>query len=118
MCLRGDTVVDPAFNAWGAGIGVSLNQVCNSRSAYDAVAHGVAGFHVTITGSTGGNPLRFNFTRVSDSQNVISPFVEVAGGPGTYDALISQAAVPSTWNPPYAGTRPDPNAIYSFQVML
>jgi Glycosyl hydrolase family 12 len=119
MCISGSTTVDATFAAYGAGIGIGLNESGGDASVkmpYDAAANGVLGFHIEITGSSGDLPIRIGFTNEA-APTGSSPFVEVPG-PGSYDILLADALVPEAWGPPDGGKVPNPNAIYDIQVQI
>lgn len=123
MCLQGSTIVDPDFYAWGAGIGLSLNEtgevnnMPSVKSPYDAAGSGVLGFNISITGDTAGVPIRVQFT-ASETPDGPSPFVQVPGA-GDYQILIADALIPEGWN---ACTGDacfvNPNAIYDMQIQI
>jgi hypothetical protein len=117
MCLSGDTTLDTTFAAWGAGIGLVLNQAGpgGAKTPYNATASGVIGFRVGISGTTGGNPLRIQFT--ARESGGTAPFVQVTG-PATVDVLLADAQVPPTWAVPEAGMRVNPASIYDLQVQV
>jgi hypothetical protein len=120
MCLSGNTTVDPTFAAWGAGLGLGLNEsggMGSSKSAYDAAGNGVTGFHIDITGSTGGLPLRVGFTGSANPMGA-QPFVQFPGGTMSLDVAIADALVPTTWTDPNAGQMANPNAIFDMQVQI
>jgi hypothetical protein len=123
MCLTGVTTVDATFAAWGAGIGLALNDsgteggMTSVKSSYDAMANGYNGVHLVITGDTGGLGLRVNFSVSADTTGTISPFWAVPG-PGTYDIKIADAVVPEAWMAPESGTTGNPAAVYDVQVQV
>lgn len=121
MCLTGNTTVDDTFMAWGAGIGLSLNDLGEEggsvKSAYQAGANGLTHFHVEITGNTAGLPVRINFTGSPDTTGTISPFWEVPGA-GIYDIAIADANVPTDWGVPESGDVADPNNLYDVQIQI
>lgn len=127
MCLSGVTTEDETFAAWGAGIGFSLNESGDStagagdsvKSGFDAEANGLLGFAIKITGDTGGNKVRINFTRDAEPDGV-SPFVEVPGASDTaYDVMIADALVPEAWEACEGDACfADPNAVYDIQIQL
>lgn len=119
MCLMGNTTEDDTFAAWGAGIGFSLNDLGEDmgKQAFDASAAGIVGFSVSITGDTGGLPVRIGFT-ASESSDGVAPFVEVPGA-GNYDVMLADALVPEAWD---ACTGDacfvDPSSIYDMQIQV
>jgi hypothetical protein len=122
MCIAGDTTLDPDHAAWGAGIGLSLNAVGDpapAKMAYNAAANGVLGFTLSLSGDSGGNPLRVNFTTAEESAGV-EPFWQLPAiaGAGDFEVLIADAIVPEAWMIPESGKKPDPAAIYDLQVQV
>ena len=104
-CLRGTTVIDSTFAAWGCGIGLSLNDsggMPSVKSAYTGSA--TTKFTYTITGTTGGNELRAGFTQFADTTGLVSPYKAIpqftAGTSG--DVTFATATYP-TW----CSTSPD-----------
>src|SRR5690606_8097864 len=88
MCVSGETVMDDTFAAWGAGIGLSLNETgegedgsASVKSAYNATMNEVAGFRISITGDTGGKPIRVGFTGAAADTGLPSPFWELPAPP-------------------------------------
>ncbi len=120
MCLSGTTASTTTTpSAYGAAIGFTLSETGGTNSvkdAYDATTYNIVGFDVTITGSTGGLPIRVGFTAAATSTDP-APFVSLPG-PGTYTVLFSAANVPTTWMVPNAGATVNPASIYdiSFQI--
>jgi hypothetical protein len=119
MCLSGTTTVDATFTAWGAGLGLGLNQTAGStaKAAYNATGTGLSGLRVTITGNLGGNPLRVTFTSRADTSGTVSPFVELTAA-GTHDVMIAAARVPPTWTAPEAGQYANPASIFDVQFAI
>jgi hypothetical protein len=120
MCLTGRTVVDPDYQAWGAAIGLDLsyNTNTNIQEAWDATAYGVVGFRVTVSGTTGKVPLRFQVESLaSRPADTALPFVEIEA-PGTYTVLFEDAHVPSSWDISNAGEAADPSSIYSISLLV
>jgi hypothetical protein len=118
MCLTGDAL-GPVPGTWGGGIGLGLDETDDMppvKMPYDATAHDIIGFTVTITGFTGGNAIRIGFTS-SAMPTEASPFVAVPGA-GTHNILFEDAIVPQDWQVPNAGETVDPSMIYDVQVQL
>jgi hypothetical protein len=115
MCIRGSTIVDATFAAYGAAIGLDLNYNGTQPLAYNATAAGVQGFRVTIGGSF-TQPLRFAFV-MDPNTTLPSPFVTLPGT-GTHEVLISNAVVPSTWDVANAGQTVNPVAITGVQIQV
>ena len=116
MCIAGSTVVDPTFAAYGAAIAFNLAEPEHgSPQPFDAAAHLIIGFEITLTG-TAAQELRFSFVRTLPSSGS-SPFVRLIA-PGTQRVLLSEASVPSNWSVPNAGERADSRAISAIQVFV
>jgi hypothetical protein len=116
MCIGGGVV---ATTAYGPALGFSLNDsggTSSVKGAYNATAHGIDGFDVTIAGNTGGLGVRVGFTQAAAS-NDPAPFFQVPGA-GTYTVLFSQANVPASWKVANAGATVDPTMIYDVQFEL
>jgi hypothetical protein len=126
MCISGMTASTTTnTSAYGAAIGFSLNDSGGKNSvkgAWNATMYGVTGFEVTLTGNTGGLPVRIGFTQAAMTNNP-APFVEVPG-PSTatptvqYMISFASANVPSTWNVPNKGQTVDPTMIYDLQFQI
>jgi hypothetical protein len=113
MCLSGSTIEDATFAAFGASIGLNLNQMDTNPLLYDAAAMGVTGFEISVSG-TFTQELRFAF--VADNNTMLaSPFVAVAGV-GVHQVLIADASVPATWDVPNAGQVADASSIMGVQL--
>ena len=69
--------VDATFAAWGCGIGLELNS-SGDTDAGPSVKRAFAGtastFTATISGNTGGNPIRINFTQQANTASKVSPY--------------------------------------------
>ncbi len=118
-CLSGTTILDSAFKAWGASLAFELNgDPALGKSAYDAKAHGIVGFAVTVQGITSGNPLRLGFAGASNGAGV-APFVELPpldNETRTLTALFDEASVPPGF--PNAGEVVDPTAIGDVELQV
>jgi hypothetical protein len=121
MCISGNTTLDPTYAAWGAGIGLSLGDsggMPSVKSAYDATANGVTGFHLDITGSTGNLPLRVGYTGAAAPVGA-QPFVQFPAGATSLDVPIADALVPESWTTdPNAGTHANPSSVFDLQVQI
>ena len=98
LCTSGTT--STAANAWGAGIGLELNDA-SGQQPYDTVAHGVKGFCFTLSGATIPAGLRVAFTTQSNQDN---PWFSAVSTPGQHSVLFSQIAQASwektmAWEP-------------------
>ncbi len=125
MCLQGSTSVDPDFAAWGAGIGLSLNDsgetaaMASVKGPFDATANGLLGFNILITGDTGGLPIRIQFTKEAEP-TAPSPFVQLPGaGTTPYEIMIADALVPESWMT-CTGDEclADPTSLYDIQIQV
>ncbi len=124
MCLQGSTTEDPDFVAWGAGIGLSLNDPGEmdptgaGKGPFDATANGLLGFSILITGDTGGLPIRVQFTK--EANPATSPFVQVPGASTTpYEILIADALIPETWDTCVGDDcLADPTSLYDVQIQI
>lgn len=115
MCLNGDTIEDLDFMAWGAGIGLPLNDSPYGKQPWNAQARNIIGFKFVITGDAGSVPLRVNFTN-SPSDTDTPPTAELPGV-GTYSVLFEDALVPY-WAYENADEPTDPTAIYDVQLFV
>lgn len=126
MCLTGTTAVNAPgeYEAWGAGIGLSLNETgtgadgsASVKSPYNATANGVAGFRISITGSTGDKQVRIGFTGTAQPTQLPAPFYQVPG-PGEYPVMLADALVPAAWDVDNAGMLADPTNLYDLQIQI
>ncbi len=130
MCLTGSTVVNAEgeYGAWGAGIGLSLNETgegadgsASVKSPYNATANGVAGFAISITDpsgiGTGSKKIRVGFTGTAEPTELPAPFYEVPG-PGDYVVMLADALVPAAWDVENAGMLADPTNLYDMQIQI
>jgi hypothetical protein len=90
MCLKGRTVPGPTGAAQGATIGLDLN--ANLPAGWNAVAHGVVGFDVEISGSAGGTELRLELESLGNRAATTVPFIGATTARRI--ALIDRAIVP------------------------
>jgi hypothetical protein len=120
-CLSGTTIVDPEFKSWGATLAFELQSAPGvGKSSYDAAAHAVIGFDITVQGITSGLPLRIGFTPSATNMDA-TPFVEfapLADETRTLTALIEEAQVPPDWDVPTAGNVADPTSIADVQLQI
>jgi hypothetical protein len=120
-CLSGTTIVDPEYKAWGATLAFELNNEPSvGKMSYDASAHGVVGFDITVQGTTSGVPLRVGFTPSVTNMDA-TPFVEfepLADESRTLTVMIADAQVPPEWDVPTAGNVVDPTSIADVQVQV
>jgi len=114
LCLSGSTTVDPEYVAWGAGVGLTLNEGSGGRRPWNATARNIVGFRIVMTGETNGLKLR---VILASSANVRDedPMIDLAG-PGEYEVLFENVFYPGA--SPRAGEMVDPTALYDAQVMV
>lgn len=112
VCLEGHTVA--VEGAWGAGIGINLDNPLGTAKTYDLTAHGIGGFEVTVTGEF-PQGLRMNFADAT--ANIAAPFVPMAR-PGTYRIMLADAFVPIGWDTSVAGTGVVPTAVGQLQFQV
>jgi hypothetical protein len=127
-CLEGMTKVDSTFAAWGCGLGLELN-ASGDTDAGASVKRAFAGtartFTAVISGTSGGNPVRINFTQEADTANKVSPYKQIAPVMATVTESTSFAdAVYPTWCDTNAGcmgkqgmaAKPDSSFDIQFQI--
>lgn len=114
LCLSGSTTVDPSYVAFGAGVGLTLNQGPNGRRPWNAAARNIVGFRVVLTGETNGLGLRVIFTTSANDRDE-DPMIDLPG-PGEYEILFENVRYPLA--SPLAGDPVDPAALYDAQVMV
>jgi hypothetical protein len=112
MCLKGKTVADPTYAAWGAIIGLDLN--ANLGPGWNATAHNVVGFDVEITGAATAE-LRLELESKSN-RTTSPPFV--AAAPGRKVLLVDRAIVPLTWDVPNQGEKADASNLAKLQLKV
>ena len=101
-CLDGATIVDmPAYDAWGCGIGLELNStgsVDGGTSTKRPFSGTAKTFTAVISGTTGGNPIRINFTQEANTEDKVSPYKQIAPVTATVTETATFAdAVYPTW---------------------
>jgi len=126
MCLNGTSAVDPDYLAWGAGIGLSLNETGGDdsvKTAYNATANGVVGFRVTLEGDSLGQSMRIGYSTLAEPGDNLTPFVEVGalepGQPLVAEVIIEDTVVPEAWETiPNAGEYGNPEASFDLQIQF
>jgi hypothetical protein len=74
-CLSGTTKVDTTYAAWGCGIGVELDDDGTTKHVYSG---SVSCFQISLTGSSGGNVVRIQFTQSANpASGAVSPYTEI-----------------------------------------
>jgi len=111
MCIKGTTIADTSGAAWGAIIGLDLNN--NQTAGWDAAGHGVVGFEVELAGTGGGADLRLELESATN-RTTPTPFVPVQTGTGV--ALIGRAIVPLTWAVTNKGETPNASNLRKLQL--
>jgi len=88
MCTSGST--STANGAWGAGLGFELNDI-KGQQPYDAVAHGVKGFCIKLSGPTlpAGTGVRIAFTTKGIPDDA---YFSAATTPGVHPVLFKDTA--------------------------
>jgi hypothetical protein len=78
-CISGTTVVDTTFAKWGCGIGMELASSGGGTTATKSVYTGpVKCFDITLTGSSGNNVVRIQFTQSgTPAKDAVAPFTEI-----------------------------------------
>jgi hypothetical protein len=77
-CMKGATVVDSMYKAWGCGIGMELASSGGTTPTKSVYAGPAKCFNVTLTGNTGGNPVRIAFSQsATPAANAVSPYTEI-----------------------------------------
>jgi hypothetical protein len=127
MCISGKATGMSAD--WGAGIGLSLNDsggTTSVKGAFDATTAAcgnITGFDITLTGNTGGMPVRIGFTTTGDG-TTIAPFIPVGDPAGTtlmlsgsQQIVIKNAVIPADWKSTDPSP-PDPSKIYDLQIQV
>ena len=91
-CLEGETVVDDTYAAWGCTMAMELSSSGGDpsvKSAYDGPA---TCFEIELTGTSGGNPVRIQFTQSaspgSNGEPEVSPFLEIPAVTGSWSGLV------------------------------
>ena len=77
-CLKGATIVDAMYKAWGCGIGMELSSSGGTTPVKSVYGGPVKCFNVTMTGSSGGNPVRVGFSQSpTPASDAVSPYKEI-----------------------------------------
>jgi hypothetical protein len=77
-CMMGATVVDPMYAKWGCGLGLELQSSGGTSPVKSVYSGPVKCFNVTLTGNSGGNPVRISFTQTaSPPPGAVAPFSEI-----------------------------------------
>jgi|GEM_PF-3035452 len=91
--VRGSTIVDPEWEAWGCMVALELQ----STGGPDAVRNPYSGpvncFDVELMGSTGASTVRIGFFDQADMTGRVGPFQEVGPVNGTWSGRICTSDV-------------------------
>lgn len=124
-CISGATVVDSTFAKWGCGLGLSLNASGGDASTKSAYTGTARSFTFTITGDTGGQPLRIGFTQAADTTGLVSPYKEIPAfsTSTTQTVTFADATYPSWCSTNSScmglqGTSANPASSYDLQVQI
>jgi hypothetical protein len=91
MCTSGSTAA--ATGAWGAGIGLELNDL-PPQQPYDTTLHGIKGFCFVLSGTTiPSTTIRVAFPTKNNPDNA---YFEAVSTPGTHAVLFADTAQ-GTW---------------------
>jgi hypothetical protein len=124
MCISGTTAASTdASTAFGAGIGLVLNQPMHgndAKNAFNATAANIVGFAITISGTTGGSALNVNFpqqpqlTTSGEAAAVTIP--ALAGTSTTFNVLLGNAIISDNTTSPIP--KFDPTKVSDVQVAI
>jgi hypothetical protein len=77
-CMMGATIVDTTYAAWGCGLGMELASSGGTTPTKTVYAGPVKCFNITMTGNSGGNPVRISFSQSpSPAADAVSPYKEI-----------------------------------------
>ena len=83
--MMGATVVDTTYAAWGCGIGMELASSGGTTPTKSVYTGPAKCFNITLTGNSGGNPVRIGFSQSADAASRRG--VAVQGDPGVHERL-------------------------------
>ena len=76
--MMGATVVDATYAKWGCGLGMELSSSGGTAPAKSVYAGPTKCFNITLTGNSGGNPVRIGFSQSpSPPSTAVSPYTEI-----------------------------------------
>jgi hypothetical protein len=104
-CMMGATVVDSTFAKWGCGIGMELSSSGGTTPVKTVYGGPAKCFNITLTGSSGGNPVRIGFSQSpTPASNAVSPYKEIPAFTNGWTGQVCFADVtcPSWSIPPMA----------------
>jgi len=95
-CIKGTTIVDSTYAAYGCGMGLDLNSSGGTSATKSPYAGSAKGFKITLSGSVSkGQPIRIMYSSAAtDPAGGTSPYKEVTDV-GTYSVLFSDATCPA-----------------------
>src|SRR5262245_36229972 len=77
-CMKGATVVDTTYKAWGCGLGMELSSSGGTTPTKSVYAGPVKCFNITMTGNSAGNPVRIGFSQSPmPASDAVSPYKEI-----------------------------------------
>ena len=77
-CMMGATIVDTTYAAWGCGIGMELSSSGGTAPTKSVYAGPAKCFNITLTGNSGGNPVRIGFSQSpTPAANAVAPYKEI-----------------------------------------
>jgi hypothetical protein len=77
-CMMGATIVDSTYAAWGCGIGMELSSSGGTTPVKSVYAGPAKCFNITLTGNSGGNPVRIGFSQSpTPAANAVAPYKEI-----------------------------------------
>ena len=84
--IAGETVIDPAYDAWGCGLGVSFNEDHDGEMApYEGPA---SCFEIGVDGSTGEASVRLGFRDRADMEGRTAPFRDIGPVNGFWSGVL------------------------------
>jgi hypothetical protein len=77
-CMMGATIVDSTYKAWGCGIGMELSSSGGTTPTKSVYTGSAKCFNITLTGSSGGNPVRISFSQSAmPASDAVAPYKEI-----------------------------------------
>jgi endo-1,4-beta-D-glucanase Y len=113
-CIKGTAPGDgDSTNHWGAGLGLDLNSVNGTKSAYNYDGK-ITGFRIKLEGTVPSTP-RVQF--VNNLDGGVQPFISATMGSSVVYS-IADAIVPLDWDVPNAGKAVEGGVLYSLQILV
>jgi len=101
-CMMGATVVDTTFARWGCSVGMELASSGGTTPTKSVYAGPAKCFNLTLTGNSGGNPVRIAFTQSpTPASNAVAPYKEI---PAFTNGWLGQICFADVTCPPWAVT--------------